>query len=167
MERCYPDPIYRTRVRNYMDSLADGWRDFVMTTRAGERIETSWSNVRLSDDTRVGIGLDVRGSGSAPRPSASGRTHRPRRRAGPRTSSSRCSATSCATRSAPSPTALHVIELCGPLDERSGEARAIIGRQVGHLVRLVDDLLDVTRLATGKISLSLRRSTSWRWRGAR
>jgi signal transduction histidine kinase/CheY-like chemotaxis protein len=54
-------------------------------------------------------------------------------------------------------TALHVIDLCGPLDERSGEARAIIRRQVGHLVRLVDDLLDVTRLATGKISLSLRR----------
>src|SRR5260370_34299306 len=56
-----------------------------------------------------------------------------------------------------SATALHVIELCGPLDERSGEARAIIGRQVRHLVRLVDDLLDVTRLATGKVSLSLRR----------
>jgi len=31
-----------------------------MTTRAGERVETSWSNVRLPDDTRIGIGLDAR-----------------------------------------------------------------------------------------------------------
>lgn len=31
--------------------------------------------------------------------------------------------------------------------------RAIIGRQVAHLVRLVDDLLDVSRINTGKIAL--------------
>src|SRR4026208_339830 len=52
--------------------------------------------------------------------------------------------------------ALHVIDLCGPGDERSVQARATITRQVRHLVRLVDDLLDVTRLTTGKITLSLR-----------
>ena len=52
-------------------------------------------------------------------------------------------------------TALHVIEVTGPLDERGAKARQIIARQVVILVRLVDDLLDVTRLATGKIALSL------------
>ncbi len=32
----------------------------------------------------------------------------------------------------------------------------IVGRQAGHLVRLVDDLLDASRIATGKISLHTR-----------
>jgi PAS domain S-box-containing protein len=34
-----------------------------------------------------------------------------------------------------------------------GEAREIIGRQIGHLVRLVDDLLDVSRITQGRLSL--------------
>jgi CheY-like chemotaxis protein len=50
---------------------------------------------------------------------------------------------------------LHVMDIAGPLDERGVRARAIVTRQVGHLVRLVDDLLDVTRLTTGKIALTL------------
>ena len=32
-------------------------------------------------------------------------------------------------------------------------ARDVLGRQIAHLVRLVDDLLDVSRITTGKISL--------------
>ena len=35
-------------------------------------------------------------------------------------------------------------------------ARSIIGRQVQHLARLVDDLLDVSRVVTGKIALDQR-----------
>ena len=35
-------------------------------------------------------------------------------------------------------------------------ARSIIGRQVQHLSRLVDDLLDVGRVVTGKIALDRR-----------
>ena len=38
--------------------------------------------------------------------------------------------------------------------------RALIERQVRHLVRLVDDLLDVSRIARGKIALD-RRSSTW------
>jgi PAS domain S-box-containing protein len=59
MERCYPDPAYREEVRNYMASLQEGWRDLVMTTKDGHWIESSWSNIRLPDDTRVGIGIDI------------------------------------------------------------------------------------------------------------
>jgi signal transduction histidine kinase len=51
-------------------------------------------------------------------------------------------------------TALRIVEVTGPLDERNEKARQIIVRQVATLVRLVDDLLDVTRLTTGKIVLS-------------
>jgi signal transduction histidine kinase len=51
-------------------------------------------------------------------------------------------------------TALRIVEVTGPLDERNEKARQIIVRQVATLVRLVDDLLDVTRLTTGKIVLN-------------
>ncbi len=52
---------------------------------------------------------------------------------------------------APIVTALKIIELKTrqPLDRE----HAIIERQVGHLARLVDDLLDVARIARGKIEL--------------
>jgi len=52
---------------------------------------------------------------------------------------------------APIVTALHVMNL---RDEPSSlEERRIIERQVAHLSRLVDDLLDVSRITTGKIQL--------------
>ena len=59
MDRCYPDPAYREAMRAYMASLAPGWRDIVMTTRDGRSLQTSWANIRLSDDTFVGIGVDI------------------------------------------------------------------------------------------------------------
>src|SRR5690242_18060071 len=156
LERCYPDPVYRDRVRAYMESLADGWRDFVMTTRGGEQIETAWSNVRLPDDTRVGIGLDAR---ERKRAEAERERAHAQAEASSRAKDEFFAMLGHELRNplGAITTALHVIEVCGPADARSGEARAIIGRQVQHLVRLVDDLLDVTRLATGKVSLSLRR----------
>jgi PAS domain S-box-containing protein len=155
MEQCYPDPARRASVRAYMDSLQEGWRDIEMTTKTGGVIQASWSNLRLPDDTRIGIGLDVterkRAEGERERAHAESEAqsrakdeffamlgHELRNPLGAIT------------------TALRVIEVCGPLDERSAQARVIIGRQVRQLVRLVDDLLDVTRLATGKVSLSLR-----------
>lgn len=48
-------------------------------------------------------------------------------------------------------TALQLMKLQGP--EASERARAVIERQVTHLTRLVDDLLDVSRIARGKVEL--------------
>jgi signal transduction histidine kinase len=48
-------------------------------------------------------------------------------------------------------TALQLMKLQGP--EKSERARAIIERQVNHLTRLVDDLLDVSRITRGKVEL--------------
>jgi signal transduction histidine kinase/ActR/RegA family two-component response regulator len=48
--------------------------------------------------------------------------------------------------------ATHVLNL-GASDERTAASRAIIARQVAHLGRLVDDLLDVARVSTGRIEL--------------
>ena len=52
---------------------------------------------------------------------------------------------------APIVTALHVMNLRA--DNASLEERRIIERQVAHLSRLVDDLLDVSRITKGKIQL--------------
>ena len=40
--------------------------------------------------------------------------------------------------------------------DRPGEAHAVITRQAAHLARLVDDLLDVGRMTSGKLNLSRR-----------
>lgn len=54
---------------------------------------------------------------------------------------------------APIVTALHLMQIkCGEL---ASEERAIIDRQVRHMVRLVDDLLDVSRITRGKLDLNL------------
>jgi signal transduction histidine kinase len=52
---------------------------------------------------------------------------------------------------APIVTALHIMSMRG--DDTSTAERRIIERQVAHLSRLVDDLLDVSRITRGKIEL--------------
>jgi PAS domain S-box-containing protein len=52
---------------------------------------------------------------------------------------------------APMFTALHLMKTRG--DTSFGRERAVIERQVTHLARLVDDLLDVSRIARGKVEL--------------
>jgi PAS domain S-box-containing protein len=54
---------------------------------------------------------------------------------------------------APIRNAVQVLSILGTSDPRFQEARDIIVRQVEHLTRLVDDLLDVSRLTRGKITL--------------
>ncbi len=53
---------------------------------------------------------------------------------------------------APIVTALKLMKLRGH-DGDTGQEQAVIQRQVDHLVRLVDDLLDVSRIASGKVEL--------------
>jgi signal transduction histidine kinase len=52
---------------------------------------------------------------------------------------------------APIVTALQLMRLTG--DTSSARERTILERQVSHLTRLVDDLLDVSRIARGKVEL--------------
>jgi PAS domain S-box-containing protein len=60
METVYPDPLYREQVAAFMDRcLENEWMDIQMQTRGGRTLETSWSNIRLSNDVRVGIGIDI------------------------------------------------------------------------------------------------------------
>ena len=46
-----------------------------------------------------------------------------------------------------------LLKLAGPADPVVQGARAVIERQVGQMTRLIDDLLDVSRIASGKIIL--------------
>jgi PAS domain S-box-containing protein len=55
---------------------------------------------------------------------------------------------------APIQTALEVIKLRDP--DAFARERTVIERQVEHLIRLVDDLLDVSRITRGKVSLDRR-----------
>ena len=52
-------------------------------------------------------------------------------------------------------TAVHILLLKGPPQPELTWGRQVIDRQAKHLTRLIDDLLDVSRISTGKIQLKL------------
>src|SRR5688572_857520 len=54
-------------------------------------------------------------------------------------------------------TAVYVLDRTIALDARAKRVRDVIANQVGQLARLVDDLLDVTRITAGKITLQMTR----------
>src|SRR4029079_19323536 len=58
---------------------------------------------------------------------------------------------------APIRTAVHLLRLKELPDAQSVKAREVIERQVEHLVRLIDDLLDVARITRGAITLQRAR----------
>jgi signal transduction histidine kinase/CheY-like chemotaxis protein len=57
---------------------------------------------------------------------------------------------------APVRAGLDVLRLAPPGSETATEAREMMERQVDHLVRLVDDLLDISRITSGKVELRMR-----------
>jgi signal transduction histidine kinase/CheY-like chemotaxis protein len=42
-----------------MENPEGEWRDFEVHTKDGDTVSTSWTNLRLSNDTHVGIGIDL------------------------------------------------------------------------------------------------------------
>ncbi len=52
---------------------------------------------------------------------------------------------------------IYVLERTAPSGEQARRALSVIARQVDHLARLVDDLLDVTRVSRGKVRLQRTR----------
>lgn len=60
MARVYPNPEYRAMVVAFMKSLNPSWRTLLAMTKQGELIPIEWTNLRLSDDRMVGIGMDLR-----------------------------------------------------------------------------------------------------------
>ncbi len=60
MKKVYPDPAYRAKVEDHMASLSSHWRELLSTAKSGEQVPIDWANVRLTDDTMIGIGVDLR-----------------------------------------------------------------------------------------------------------
>jgi PAS domain S-box-containing protein len=58
---------------------------------------------------------------------------------------------------APVRTAVEVINLSGDDADKARQMRDMIERQVTHMARLLDDLLDVSRIARGKVQLRMER----------
>lgn len=58
---------------------------------------------------------------------------------------------------APIRNSLYILSRAAPDGEQAMRARVVIERQVQHLTRLVDDLLDVTRVSSGKVRLQRER----------
>jgi signal transduction histidine kinase len=52
--------------------------------------------------------------------------------------------------------ATEILKRVGPANDTAAQSRAVIERQVRHLKRLVDDLLDAARVQAGKVTLSRR-----------
>jgi CheY-like chemotaxis protein len=50
--------------------------------------------------------------------------------------------------------AAKLLEMIGAMDERAIRASAVVSRQTAHLARIVDDLLDVSRVTVGHITLN-------------
>jgi len=54
---------------------------------------------------------------------------------------------------APIRNSLHILRLTGSQDANAEHLAAVMERQINHLVRLVDDLMEVSRITRGKIEL--------------
>jgi len=54
---------------------------------------------------------------------------------------------------APIQNSLHIMDQARPGSDQARRAQAVVARQVRHLTRLVEDLLDVTRISNGKVRL--------------
>jgi PAS domain S-box-containing protein len=149
MEECYPDPAYRERVAEFMRSCRAGWMDIRMRTRDGRDLETSWANVRLSDGTQVGIGLDI---------SDRKRYEQSLKDAGRRKDEFLATlAHELRNPLAPLRNGLQVMKVAAGNPEAVEKARGMMERQLAQMVRLIDDLLDVSRITRGKLELRRQR----------
>lgn len=59
MDEIYPDEEYQKTVEQFMANPHGDWKDIEMVTKEGEKIQSTWTNVKLSDETQLGIGLDI------------------------------------------------------------------------------------------------------------
>jgi PAS domain S-box-containing protein len=59
LEALYPNPEYRQYVINFMQTAQRNWGDFITQVRDGRLLDTSWTNVYLSNGQIIAIGQDI------------------------------------------------------------------------------------------------------------
>jgi len=60
LERAYPDPQMRKTAVDYMAKAVCDWKEFPFRAKNGDIIYSEWSNIKLNDGLRIGIGIDIR-----------------------------------------------------------------------------------------------------------
>ena len=55
----YPQPDSRQKSLDFMLAATGEWQEFKTRTKDGRILDTSWTNIRLSDGTTIGIGQDI------------------------------------------------------------------------------------------------------------
>jgi PAS domain S-box-containing protein len=146
MEACYPDPSVRECAREFMESAHDGWLDVPMRTRNGADIQTSWANIRLSDDTRIGIGIDI----------TDRKRHEEELKEDDRRKDAFLATLSHELRNpmAPIQNSIAILKARGGHNDPDTEwASNVLERQVAHMSRLLDDLLDMSRITQNRLEL--------------
>lgn len=58
-KECFPEKELREEVVDFMKHPGIGWKEFPLQTKWGETLDTSWTNIKLTDNTSVGIGIDM------------------------------------------------------------------------------------------------------------
>lgn len=59
LKACFPDLEQRKEAAEFVNNPGIGWKEFEIQTKSGKQLQTSWTTVRLTDETSVGIGIDM------------------------------------------------------------------------------------------------------------
>ncbi|HVK11596.1 MAG TPA: CheR family methyltransferase, partial [Gemmataceae bacterium] len=151
MELLYPDPGYRAGMVAEWAARTDDYVGWEWTLRAkdGTLRTIAWSNISarvpIPGWKTWGVGVDVTDARRAEAALKLADKHKDAFLA--------MLAHELRNPLGPVRNAVQVLKQLGPGDPTLLEARAMIDRQVSHMARLVDDLLDATRIAQGKILL--------------
>jgi PAS domain S-box-containing protein len=60
MSAVYPSAEYRAEAVAFMQSLQPGFREWIGRSKSGEDVPIAWANIRLADETMIGVGVDLR-----------------------------------------------------------------------------------------------------------
>ena len=60
MSAIYPSAEYRAEAAAFMQSLQPGFREWIGRSKTGEDVPVAWANIRLTDETMIGVGVDLR-----------------------------------------------------------------------------------------------------------
>jgi signal transduction histidine kinase/CheY-like chemotaxis protein len=60
IKKVYPDSSERNKAMGFMKTVRPGWEELKPTCKDGSMVDSLWANIILSDQTQVGIGLDIR-----------------------------------------------------------------------------------------------------------
>lgn len=59
LKQIYQNKAYRDDFISFMKNPESRWKEFEMVTKFEKKIQTTWTNIKLSDTKFIGIGLDI------------------------------------------------------------------------------------------------------------